>query len=103
MTEPFVKVTQVSVNCIPEANVNHYHYEIRVEYRGDGKWAVIRMGYCLGADGKWDYEPRPSSREDDWLATHRFGYETALELAKAAAPHIVVNGHTVASTLEDDE
>lgn len=47
----------------------------------------------------WDYEMRPSEREDEWLATHRFDEAIALRLAKEAAPHVTVNGRTVADAL----
>lgn len=39
------------------------------------------------------------SREDDWLAAHRFDLDTALKLAREAAPHVTVNGRTVADAL----
>ena len=43
--------------------------------------------------------PSPSGREDDWLATHRFDLDTALNLAKEAAPKLTTNGFTVADAL----
>ena len=87
------------VSCIPEDNTNRHHFEISVEYRGRGLWGVFRHGFCLAVDGSWDYEPNPSSREDDWLETHRFDEATALELAKEAAKHITTNGFTVEDVL----
>lgn len=99
MAEVTVEATRYTVSAVPEGNVNRYHYEIHVEYRGPNSWAVVRMGFCLGADGEWDYESIPSERRDEWLATHRFPLERALELAKAAAPDITVNGWTVAQAI----
>lgn len=92
---PDVRVTEYAVCALPEGNVNASHFTIKVAYRGEGRWAVTRFGECLGADGTWDYEPNPSSRTEEWLATHRFDEATALRLAFEAAPHITVNGWTV--------
>lgn len=101
--EPTERVTRYEVSCLPPDNINAYHFTITVEWRGGDLWAVLHHGYCLGADGEWDYEPRPSSREDDWLETHRFTLGIALMLAKQEAPKIRVNGHTVAEALRRAE
>lgn len=92
-------ITEHTVCALPEGNVNYWHYAVKVAYRGDGLWAVLNGGYCLGADGDWDYEPSPSGRDDAWLATHRFDEETALRLAAEIAPTVEVNGFTVADVL----
>ena len=75
-------------------------WKITVDWRGRGTWAVCHLGRCLGTDGEWDYEPRPSSREDDWLAGHRVPLEAALDLAREHAPSIRINGMTAAEILE---
>lgn len=37
------------------------------------KWGVNwRSHYVLGKDGTWDYEPLPSSRDDDFYREFRF-------------------------------
>lgn len=46
--------------------------EIRVVYRGKGKWAVVQDELCMSVDGEWLYEPIPSSRTNEWLVRHRF-------------------------------
>jgi hypothetical protein len=92
-------ITEHTVCALPEGNVNYWHYAIKVAYRGDGLWAVLNGGFCLGTDGEWDYEPSPSGRDDDWLATHRFDEATALRLAEEAAPTVEVNGITVAEAM----
>ena len=57
---------------------------LTVEARGDDRWAVKRDGCeCLSVSGKWDYEPLPSSRTDEWMAAHRFDYEEAVARAVA--------------------
>lgn len=92
-------ITEYTVCALPESNVNYSHYAITVQYRGDGAWAVCHGGFCLGIDGEWDYEPSPSSRDDDWLATHRFDEQTARQLAEEHALHVTVNGITVDQAL----
>lgn len=91
--------TTYTVTCLPGETPDRSSWNITVEYRGRGLWAVTRWKNCLGRDGEWDYEHIPSEREDEWLAEHRFPLEEALELAKAAAPHVVVNGMTPADVL----
>jgi hypothetical protein len=74
-------------------------WSLTVAWRGRGKWAVTRFRHCLGADGEWGFEPSPSNREDDWLATHRFDLETALRFAAEHAPKVTVNGLTALDIL----
>ncbi|MFF7795604.1 hypothetical protein [Streptomyces sp. NPDC007991] len=97
--EPTVQATHYSVNCLPEDGIDSHVFEITVEYRGRNLWAVKRHSQVLGADGVWDYEMRPSERDDDWLAGHRFDLDTALKLAKQQTPLVTVNGHTVSDAL----
>jgi hypothetical protein len=97
--EATVRPTQYTVSCLPEGDINASVYTITVEYRGADRWAVTRHRQCLAVDGTWDYEMWPSEREDEWLAAHRFDIDTALRLAREAAPLITVNGHTVAEAL----
>lgn len=77
------------------------HWTCRVAHRGRGLWAVVRGdadgGPVLDSSGRWDFEPIPSEREDDWLQAHRFPLERALELAREACTGIVVNGMNVAA------
>ncbi|GAA0719340.1 hypothetical protein Drose_05665 [Dactylosporangium roseum] len=53
-----------------------------------------RRHRCLTADGAWVYESIPSERSDEFLARTRFDLETALEMARQAAPHVKTNGIT---------
>ena len=101
-TAPAVRVepTRYSVSILPETSINHGSYEITVEYRGAGRWAVCNGGSCLDAAGEWEYESIPSEREDEWLAAHRFDLDAALRLAREAAPDLTVNGWSVAKAME---
>lgn len=95
-----VRATEYSVNCVPEDDINSHCFEVRVQYRGNDRYAVIRGGdMCLGADGTWDFGVKEYDRGDAWLDAHRFDLDTALKLAKEQAPLVTVNGHTVADAL----
>jgi hypothetical protein len=89
-----VQATRYEVSILPEGDINRPVFTINVEYRGEGRWAVVRHHQCLNAAGEWSYELRPSEREDDWLDDHRFDLGTAQRLAKQAAPYLIVNGRT---------
>ncbi|MFE9845813.1 hypothetical protein [Streptomyces goshikiensis] len=97
--EPTVRPTRYVVSCLPETNDNAPHFSLNVEYRGRDLWAVVRHGSCLNSAGRWSYESIPSEREDEWLAEHRFELDTALKIAREAAPTLTVNGYTVADAL----
>lgn len=96
--EPTVRPTRYVVSCFPLDHEDS-HFDLSVEYRGRNLWAVVRLSSCLGVDGTWSYGSIPSEREDEWLSSHRFDLVTALRLAKDAAPHITVNGYTIADAL----
>lgn len=94
--EPTVQAVLYEVSILPEGDINRHIFAIEVRYRGGGRWAVVRHESCLGADGSWEFGVKEYDRGDAWLAAHRFDLDTALDLAKQAAPHVVVNGHTAA-------
>jgi len=94
-----VRITRYAVCAYPGDDINRGHFVVTVEDRGGGRWAVCQYGMCLNTSGGWDYEPIPSERRDDWLATHRYDLDTALRLAQQAAPKITVNGSTIADVL----
>lgn len=87
-----VTATRYTVSCVPDTVAQHYLWALTVEHRGKGTWAVMEGPFALGADGEFDYEPSPSSRDDAWLATHRFDLDTALSLAREHAPAVNING-----------
>lgn len=76
-------------------------WHLTIERRAADQWAVCRWSRCLGTDGEWDYEPLPSSRTDEWKASHRFPLDEALRLARLHAPSVVVNGRTAAERLAE--
>lgn len=98
--EATVMAVEYTVNCVPEDDLDSFCFEVPVQYRGNGRYAVIQHSHsCLGADGTWDQGVEEYDRGDDWLDAHRFDLDTALRLAKEAAPHVTVNGYTVAHAL----
>lgn len=68
----------------------YMHTKITVEQvrqRGDYvKWAVRNgLGLCLSRDGIWEIEPRPSSRDDDFIARTRYdSLDDAFDAARNA-------------------
>jgi len=52
---------------------------------GSERWAVRCMGNCLNKQGEWEYEPLPSSRDDDFFARCRFGSASEAILAARTA------------------
>lgn len=98
--EPNVQAVEYTVNCLSEDDLDSHAFEVRVQYRGNGRYAVIQHGHmCLGADGTWDQGVKEYDRGDAWLDAHRFDLDTALRLAKEAAPLVTINGYTVADAL----
>lgn len=43
-----------------------------MQIEGPDKWAVRLHGRCLNTAGQWEWEPMPSSRDDDFLGRCRF-------------------------------
>lgn len=39
---------------------------------GPDKYAIRKHGRCLNVDAEWEYEPRPSSRDEDFMKRCRF-------------------------------
>lgn len=97
--EVHVQPTEYTVNLLPEDGIDGHLFGITVQYRGGGRWAVVHLSSCLGADGSWDFGVKEYDRGDDWLNAHRFDEQTALRLAKEAAPGVTVNGITAAEAL----
>ena len=103
MDEPFVKATCYRVCALPEDNINHRYFVLHVEYRRGDQWVVCQPGdlkLCYGKDGSWEWE---SGVDNAWVANYRHDFDTAMRLAKDAAPLVEVNGRTAAEVLARSE
>lgn len=69
-----------------------YGWTVDVVDVGTGVWAVRWGGRVLSTEGEWVWESR--DRDDEWLATHRFGFHEAMERAIVAVLGIRVMGRT---------
>ena len=104
--EIYMRVTRFEVSVWPDdvrnepsSAMDATTWAVTVEERGLDRWAVMRGSGCLSRDGKWDFEPLPSSRDDDWLASHRLSMNEAQMLAVEQAPKVTVNGLTALQVL----
>jgi len=70
--------------CGDEYEHDGVYVEWRGRYYGKGPilWAVTWRGRVLSRDGEWEFEPIPSSRDEQFIARCRFG---SLDDAIAAA------------------
>lgn len=59
--------------------------------RGNDRWAVMWRAWVLNRDGKWEYEPSPSSRDDAFIARTRWTLNEALDRARAQASLLQIN------------
>lgn len=73
-------------------------WALLVAYRGNGRWAVEQgwshgdLKRVLTRSGEWDYDHRGDPG-------YRFTREEAIELARAHAPLIEINGHTATEVM----
>lgn len=98
--KPRVTAVTYVVSCFPEGYEDADVWDLRVEYRGIGLWAVCHFHMCLDAEGKMEYEPSPSNRTDEYKDRFRFTFQEAVRIAKKYAPTIRVNSMTPAEALE---
>lgn len=67
----------------PDPVLNGQPVTLERAWQRDGAclWAVREVGYCLTRDGRWEHEPIPSERGNDFLGRCRFGTpEEALQV-----------------------
>jgi hypothetical protein len=55
--------------------------DISIEWRGDDRWCIFNGTSCYNKLGEWEYEPRPSSRSDEYLERARYTLDEALTIA----------------------
>lgn len=78
--------------CFPYVDREHEYRYITVTERGrvgDERWAILDNPHCWNrVTQQWEYEPRASEREDDWMDQTRMPLAEALPLAKALAEEL---------------
>ena len=58
------------------------------------KWAVVDHGLVLNKSGEWEYEPIPSSRDDEFLARCRFdSFDEAWKAAMERKPYEYIGAY----------
>ncbi len=65
--------------------------EFKIEWRAPGRWAVLKGSWSSGSSSaaqvynreekKWEYEPSPSSRSDDFKKRTRYDLDEAVSIA----------------------
>lgn len=92
--------TEFRYSALPPDHPESMHFEVTVNYRGQGLWAVIHGTRCWSRENeRFEYERLPSGRAEEWLTDHRFLLEEAQQLARRIAPKVSCNGWTVDAVL----
>lgn len=55
--------------------------DFTIESRGFGAWVISSGSAVWNTFNEWEYEPRPSSRPDDFIARTRFSFAEAWRIA----------------------
>lgn len=69
------------------------HFRVYVKWRSEGKYSVSYFNDVWNGQ-EWEYEPLPSSRDDDFLKRTRFSLDKAVGIASALPDTLVMNGRT---------
>jgi len=57
--------------------------EITVVHRGHDRWAISNRTSVYNTDGEWEYEPMPSSRDDEFFDRCRYSRDEAIKIAQS--------------------
>ena len=55
--------------------------DFKVEWRGGDSWAIVESCQCYNKNGRWEFEPSPSNRTDEFIERTRWTLEDALRTA----------------------
>lgn len=85
------EITAIRLSGDPR-DANEVKLESCMGRGGSVRWAVRRGSSCLSSQGSWTIEPQPSSRDDAFLALHRFETPEAAVVvwrtkSRCPAPH----------------
>jgi hypothetical protein len=98
LTTGRVVLRDLDAAILPGAGIDAYYMpttkpygdEVKVQRSrqldGSEKWAVRKLGECLNKQGEWEWEPMPSSRDDEFIARCRFdSAQEAIDAARRVA------------------
>lgn len=72
-------ISQYTVSELPEW-VQIDGHNVTIEKRDDNNcWAIVSGSSVLAKDGAWEYEPRPSSRTDEFKQRTRYTINEAMD------------------------
>ncbi len=98
-------VSSFIVNALPEDiqkdSTDSYYFDIKVERKAHGRWAVLHNGDAYNIKGKREYEPLPSSRTESWKKRFRFDLLTAIELAEKISHEVKLMSWTAETFAEE--
>jgi hypothetical protein len=64
----------------PSSYRNENYPRLEIKERSPGMWAICDGGFVLNNESKWEYEPMPSNRIEEFIKRTRFPLETAMNL-----------------------
>jgi hypothetical protein len=78
-------ISRISEFTFPYLNTEHEYRYITVVQRGrqgEDRWAILDSPHCYNRVTEiWEYEMRPSERDDEWMAQTRMPLAEAIPLA----------------------
>lgn len=92
-----IEVGVYRVALLPASHPMRDFAAISVRLSTSGRWQIDRLGFLLGADGRWEHGAK---RPKEWRAEREFDLPTALAMARQAARHIRIEDATVGDVLD---
>jgi hypothetical protein len=80
-----IEVSSYRIVLLPAGHPMRGFASVTVRLCDSGRWQIDRLGFLLDADGRWE---QGAKRPPKWRGEREFDLETALRLARAAAPVI---------------
>ncbi|TDC15441.1 hypothetical protein E1265_26765, partial [Streptomyces sp. 8K308] len=80
------------MSALDPEHVNYHSHLLIVECKDRYGWGVHNGHQSLDAHCQWGAGTSVYGRDDAWTAQYRFDHDTALAIARSAAPHVIVNG-----------
>lgn len=84
-TDDDITVTQYTVCALPLDHPDAYGYAVTVQRRGQNQWSICHQGLVLNTTDMWGMDRINDSTPEaweQWLNTHTFNLDTALEKAQ---------------------